>query len=356
MNPLAWLSRRKTPPVREVAAVPGADRECYDPDQIRRVRRMGALARMELDAQVKSCLDTKKCAVLSGGWRVEPADGSPEARHLADFAAYALSAADGSITDALYEAMDALARGVSVAELNWRIVPSGRWAGLAALRSIRAKDPAAFEWKLDRFGNLAGLSLKGDPGGPPLPLEKFAVYIYRPAPGFPLGRSDLLSAYPHWRSRELLIQYWNLFLEKFGSPTVIGRYPGGIPRDRQKQFLDLLKSIQQDSALVIPEDLEISLMEAQRGGPASYREALSYHDRAIAKAILGETLTNDEGDRSGSLALGRVHLEVLHYNVRKLRRDLEESLMGEQVVKRLIAYNFATDLYPHFVLAEDSSV
>jgi phage gp29-like protein len=102
--------------------------------------------------------------------------------------------------------------------------------------------------------------------------------------------------------------------------------------------------------MVVPEEMAVELLEAQRDGERGYIEALLYHDRQIAKTILGQTLTTDEGLRTGSFALAKVHLEVLSFFLEKLRRDLEETVMREQVIRRLVDYNFQTGRYPTFSL------
>ena len=58
-------------------------------------------------------------------------------------------------------------------------------------------------------------------------------------------------------------------------------------------------------------------------------------------------------DNSGqaSYALGAVHLNILRFYLRKLQRDLEEGVMTEQVVRRLVGYNFGPGVAcPRFTL------
>ncbi|MER3496825.1 MAG: hypothetical protein C4320_08735, partial [Armatimonadota bacterium] len=76
--------------------------------------------------------------------------------------------------------------------------------------------------------------------------------------------------------------------------------------------------------------------EASKG----FQEAIEFHDRAIARAILGQTLTTDEGRRVGSLAMGKVHLQVLLMQLAAIRRDLADAVMGEGVLRPLIELNF----------------
>ncbi|MFQ3550396.1 MAG: DUF935 family protein, partial [Armatimonadota bacterium] len=166
----------------------------------------------------------------------------------------------------------------------------------------------------------------------------------------PYGTSDLRAAYKHYWSKDILTKFMNLYLEKYGSPTVKGSYKRGTPATSQKELLKVLEKIQQETAIVIPEDIQVELLEANRGGEAGYLQALEFHDKQIAKAILNQTLMTDEGIRVGSFALAKIHLEVLKMGLRKIKRDLEETIMQEQIIKRLVDFNFNVNSYPEFSL------
>ncbi|MCL6630869.1 MAG: DUF935 domain-containing protein, partial [Armatimonadetes bacterium] len=145
----------------------------------------------------------------------------------------------------------------------------------------------------------------------------------------------------------VILRFWNIYLEKFGMPTAKGAYRRGMPKNQQDELLRVLDKIQQETAIVVPEDVTVELLEAHRGGEAGYLAAIDFHNKQIAKAILGQTLTSDEGTRVGSLALAKVHLDVLGFYIEKLRRDLEETVMREQVIRRLVDLNFHTPTSPN---------
>ena len=77
-------------------------------------------------------------------------------------------------------------------------------------------------------------------------------------------------------------------------------------------------------------------------------EAIDFHNREIARAILGQTLTTDEGRRVGSLAMGKVHLQVLLLQLEAIRRELADVVMNEQIIRPLIELNFGTQELPTF--------
>lgn len=363
---------RRFPPVGEVASARGTLASAlgqiapYNPDDLIGKRGYAVYDQMQKDAQVQACLTIKKLAVLSRGWEVHPASSKPHDVEVADFVRFALNEMRGSILDVLFNVLDALAKGFSVLEINYRALEKEPHRGRIGIASIKAKDPSTFVFDTDEFLNLKGLTRTIDASRPfdklrmlrSLPADKFVVYSYMPRYESPYGTSDLRAAYKHYWSKDLLTRFMNIYLEKYGSPTAKGSFRRGTPKSGQEELMRVLDKIQQQTAIVIPEDVQIELLEANRGGEAGYLQAIEFHDKQISRAILCQTLMTDEGTRVGSFALAKVHLDVLKMCLRKLKRDLEESVMQEQVIKRLVDYNFSVSAYPTFSLGplEDTDV
>lgn len=346
---------RRSPPMGELAAARGATISGllpYSPDDLAGRRGLEVYDRMQTDAQVKACLTVKKSAVLSKGWEIHPASDDAKDIEVADFVRFALNDMRGTIIDVLYNALDALAKGFSVMETNYRIIDRAPYAGMIGLASIKAKDPSTFAFDLDEYANIRSLKRQGYGASneADLPPEKFVVYSHMSRYESPYGTSDLRAAYRHYWSKDILIRFMNIYLEKYGSPTARGRYKRGTPKSAQEELLKVIEKIQQQTAIVIPDDVQVDLMEAARGGEAGYLQAIEFHDKQIAKAILSQTLVVDEGVRVGSFALAKIHLDVLRMCLGKLKRDLEESVMQEQVIRRLVDYNFTVSAYPRFTL------
>lgn len=348
------LSSIRRPKLKEIAeanrpaAALGGSAACCS-DDLLGGRSFEIYDRMQNDAQVKACLNIKKLSVLSRGWQVHPASDKPDDIRAADFVRWCLEDMRGSVIDVLYSALDALAKGFSVAEINWKVIPSGAYAGMIGLDSIKSKDPSGFIFDTDEFLNIKSVRQIGS-REVCLPPEKLLIYVHSPHYELPYGVSDLKAAYRHWWSKDIILRFYNVYLEKYGSPTVLGVYTRGTPKSQQSELLRVLDRIQQETALVLPDDIKVELLEASRGGESGYLQAVEYHDRQIAKAILGQTLTTDEGMRYGSFALAKVHLDVLRMTLEHIKRSLEESVMREQLIRRLVSYNFEDVGVPTFSL------
>ena len=341
---------RKRPPLGEVAAVEGFSASLR-PGILGALSTLttpgeglpggyGTLRKMQHDPQVRACLSTKKFAVLSRGWEVHAASEAPEDMAVADFIRSCFNEMRGSLLDNLYDVLDALALGVSILEINYTLIAEGPYTGRVGLAHLKSKDPEDFILETDAFLNLTGL--RGNAGSVFDP-DKFVIYSYMPAYENPMGTSDLRAAYRPWLVKNQLLTWWAKYLEKFGMPTVLGSYDAtkGYGADQQRELLSIVAQVHNESAVVLPSDMSLGLLETQRAQGADFNELVGYLDRAIAKSILGQTLTSDSTGGGSTYALGQVHMDVLRFFLNKLQRDLEQGVVGEQIIKRLMAYNYA---------------
>ena len=255
-----------------------------------------------------------------------------------------------SVLDTLYDVLDALAFGVSIVEINYALIETGPNAGKVGLASLRSKDPSRFVFETDAFATVTALrGVNGDA----YPPDKFLRYAWLPQYESPLGQSDLQAAYKPWFVKQQLLKWWAKYLEKFGLPTVMGTYDPnkGYGPDQQRELLAIVAQVHNESAVVLPSDMHLGLLETARAQSAGFAESIEYLDRAIAKSILGQTLTTDSMPNGSSFALGSVHQDILGFYVAKLKRDLEETVIGTQLLAPLVAYNFGPNAAcPRFVL------
>jgi len=300
------------------------------------------------DPLVRSAVTVKKLGTLTVPWRLETSGNA----RVDAFVQEMFNEMEGSPTGVLYDALDAIAKGYSVLEKVFDTGLPG-FAGAIWVRAVKPKDPAMFGFDVDEFLNIKSLVLHV-PGeaGIELPADKFVVYAYNKRYSQPYGESDLRAAYRHWRTKRALIDQWNAHLEKYASPAIVGKFQRGLSEEEQAALLDALDKVQRQSALIHADDIEVSLLDGRRTAESGYLEAIDYHNREIARAILGQTLTTDDSRRVGSLALGKVHLQVLIMQLNGLRKDVAERAMNEQIIRPTVDLNFEGGVYPRFVFEE----
>jgi phage gp29-like protein len=303
---------------------------------------------MMLDPLLRSAMTVKRLGALAVPWRIQSANSSADAERRAEFIETMFKNMEGSVNGILYDAMDSLIKGFCVLEK----VTEHR-NGSIVLTAVKPKDPALFGFEVDDYLNITSLTLHV-PGETPreLPIEKFIVFSHNRRYGEPHGESDLRAAHRHWAIKRELVKQWAAHLEKYASPTVVGKFRRGLSLEAQNALLDALEKLQRQAAMVHPDDVEVSLLEKRAEWQSAYAEAIDYHNREMARAVLGQTLTTEDSTRVGSLALGKVHLQVLVMQLAGLRKDLAERVMNESIIRPFIQMNFGEGLYPTFVFEE----
>lgn len=318
----------------------------YNPDEL--ARKKGGLRvydDMRQDEQVKACLTMKKHSVLSAGWFI---DG--EEQELVDFINYVLNKMQGTINEILQNILTALDYGYSISELIWTEYVEGKYVGKYGYKMIKTKKPHLFNFDIDEYENLKedGIILNNLTTASRLPINKFIIFTYQKEFNNLYGCSDLRPAYRNWWSKDAIIKFWNIYLERFGQPLTRGQYSVN-DSNKIADLKQILTNLQSKTSIIHRKgDFEIDFLEAQRRATSDYQEALSYHNRAIARSILIPDKIAEGGD-VGAYAQARVHFDLFLLVINQLRREIEENVMNEQIIKRLIQVNYGmVNVLPQF--------
>jgi SPP1 gp7 family putative phage head morphogenesis protein len=173
--------------------------------------------------------------------------------------------------------------------------------------------------------------------GEPVPDRKFIVFTYGSTDN-PYGKGlGQRLWWPVWFKKHG-VKYWVVFGERFGSPTTVGKYPRGSGKPEQDKLLAALEAIQKETGIIIPEDLVIELLEAARKTSTdTYEKLCQFMDLQISKAVLGQTLTTEVGER-GSYAASKTHEDV-RQDIVKADADLLCELLNNTLIPWLVDYN-----------------
>ena len=323
----------------------------YNPDELVGKKGLKIYKDMRTDEQVKACLMMKKFARLSTGWEIKPGDDEDKLSiELADFAQYNVKRIKGTFYDTLLGILTALDYGFSISEIVREYIEEGDFRGKVGLKAIKSREPFGYGFKTDVHGNLLGITFEqaGLFGGKdlgsndnPYPPEKFVVYSYQKEFSNWFGRSDFREIYRSWWSKNMIIKFYNIFLERFGMPTVTATYPSGQDEKVLEMIDDILKNLQAKSGFRFPEGIKFELLEATRRGEAGYEKAIELHNTMIARGILVPELMGFTGRSSGSRALGETQFGGFIWVLEKLGKDIEETIVDEQILRPLININYA---------------
>ena len=281
------------------------------------------------DDQVRSAYQQRRTAMLQAEWMVDPGADDP----VSTAAAEALKANLQAIRwdDICDKVHFAIFYGWGVAEVMWEPSVDGTLVNIA---DVRVRDRARFRWTRD--GQLWLQTMRGLEKMPDRKFWTLSTGADNDDEPYGLGLAHSLY-WPVWFKRND-VKFWLTFLERFGQPTAMVKIPAGQVNDPDtvQNALDLLQHITNDAGIVVPDNVVVELLEAARTGAADYGAMKDAMDGAIAKIILSQTMTTDDGS---SLAQAKVHAGVAGHVV-KADGDLICESFNRSVGRWWTEYNF----------------
>lgn len=129
------------------------------------------------------------------------------------------------------------------------------------------------------------------------------------------------------------------FLEIYGLPLRLGKFPAGASDDEKRTLLQAVVSIGHNAAGIIPTGMEINFQNAASGTEVPFGAMMDRMDALQSKIIVGQTLTSSEGQH-GTQALGKVHEGVLT-RISKADAKLIAATLSAQLVAPMALLNIA---------------
>ncbi|EJO35549.1 phage portal protein family protein [Acinetobacter radioresistens] len=269
------------------------------------VLRKAGLSRQRLlvlmtDDEISQAMETRLDAVLNAPWRFVE-DHGEQTRFLKElFTKWHFEIVSG--------AWEACPYGYSVLEANYKIDENNRFT----LAEIMVKPLEWFEPKNN--GELIFRKPQSSAEVNVFKTYPLKFFLTRRKPSYkqPYGEALLTKLYWIWYFKTSSTKFWVKFLERFGSPLLIGKVGG---QNRKQQDIDAmtaaLLNAHAQSILSIPAEDEVTTVGTNfSGAGASAFEAFDkVMVRRVQKVVLGQTMTS-ENDGGGSKALGVVHNEV----------------------------------------------
>ncbi len=308
-----WLNRLENPDPTLRTEAAGKGLKLYD--------------EVDRDPHAGSVLQTRYLSVVGKEYEVLPADDTPKSQEIADFVYNSLQGTN--FGQACQELLQAILYGFYVGETIWKVSD-----GSIVPEKIRAKHPRRFSFTMDR--ELRLLTPSDMVEGEPVPDRKFIVFTFGSSDN-PYGKGlGQKLWWPVWFKKNG-IKFWLIFLEKFGMPTAVGKYPAGTLPDQQQALLDAIDAIHNETGVKIPDNMAIELLEAARQGRVTYETICEYMDKQISKAVLGQTATTEgtPGKLGNENAQEDVRADIL-----KADADLLCECLNDTLVKWIVDFNF----------------
>ena len=251
------------------------------------------------DDEISQAMETRLDAVLNAPWRFVENQGEQTVFLKELFTRWHFEIVSG--------AWDACPYGYSVLEATYFIDENNR----ISIAEIGTKPMEWFEPKSD-----GGLIFRKPQSSAEINVFKtfpLKFFLTRRKPTYkqPYGDPLLSKLYWVWFFKTNSTKFWVKFLERFGSPLLVGKVKDGEQEDIDAMTTALLNA-HSLSILSIDADDEVTTVGTNfSGAGASAFEAFdTVMTRRVQKVVLGQTLTSGNDGGGGSKALGVVHNEV----------------------------------------------
>ena len=268
------------------------------------VLRQAGLTRQRLsvlmaDDEIAQAMETRLDAVLNAPWRFVEDHGEQTSFLKELFTRWHAEIVSG--------AWEACPYGYSVMEANYAITNDNKFT----LNEIIVKPLEWFEPKNDGRLIYRQNATEIDVNAK-YPL-KFFLTRRKPTFKQPYGDPLLSKLYWLWFFRTNTTKFWVKFLERFGTPILLGKVGG---KDRKQDDIDAMTSAllnaHAQSVLSIGSEDSVETVGANSSsasGSSAFEAFDNVLTRRIQKVVLGQTLTSGT-DGVGSRALGEVHNDV----------------------------------------------
>jgi len=294
---------------------------------------------MRQDDQINSCLMLKKLIALNAPLEIETEE--PEIKEFIEYCFNEFLAEP--LIKKLYNILLAVDYGWSITE---KIVSPCVFQGKQkwAFSELKTRAPHSFDLHSDEKGNLEFILQHTNKGELKFEPSKFIIYSYNKEFDNWYGVSDLnRGVYRAWWAKTALIKFWNIHLERYGSPLAVGKIPKTAGVQEKNNFKTILKNIQTKTGITLPEGFEIEyLMGAS--GQSSYKEAIDTYNTMIARNMLIPDLLGFSGTQTGggSYALGKEQFNIFYTAIQYMRQDIEK-IINKELIKPLVAWNYGSE-------------
>ena len=280
------------------------------------------------DGYINSLWNKRRGGVVAVDWVVEPASDSTVDKTASEFVESTLKALN--FDRICYKMLSALWYGYAFAQIVWE-----KQGDRFSIADIKVHDATKFKYDSFKKRWIMGADEQA------IPENKFWLFT---AMGenddIPYGRGLGLDVHLAWYLRKHGWKFWAEYLEKFGSPSLIGKLPqdANAGADNQKELLSFQQALENLHSLgwaILPSGYETDVLNTG-SGKSNHEMFMDKWDSILPQIILGQTMTTADGS---SQAQAIVHKDVQDEIIQKDADLLCESF-NNTVIKWLCQFNY----------------
>lgn len=301
------LATRLTDPYQVAALL----QRLPNPDPV--LRKLGRDQRVyeaiSYDPHVMGELRSIRAGLLGFEWRVVPGDDSRKARKAADLARELMDrnpAPNITWPDVIWTMAQAIFTGYAVHEIVWR-----RDGRMIVPEHVLDRPSTRFVFS-SKDNSLRLLTRRQPVWGEELPDMRFLLSRHMPSFDNPHGVAVFSSCFWPYTFKHGGFRYFVNYVEKFGVPWVVGKYPAGGSKEDADELLAALVKLVSGAIGVIPENTNVEPIGvggnsgASDSGRAPHERLITVCNAELSKALTSQTLAT-EIQGQGSRAATETH-------------------------------------------------
>lgn len=285
----------------------------------------------EKDAHLYAEMSKRKRAILTVPWSIKPPRNASAAEKTQAAELEEMIRDIPNFEDVLLDMMDGVGHGFSCLEIEWQRLGKD-WMP----KAIQHRPQTWFQLDIETRSELR---LRDDGyNGAALNPFGWIAHVHRAKSGY-IARAGLcrVLSWPYL-FKNYSIRDLAEFLEIYGLPLRIGKYPTGASDKEKSTLLAAVVGLGHNAAGIMPESMAVEIQEAAKGQEGPFLAMNQWAESSISKAVLGGTLTSQADGKSSTNALGNVHNEVRHDILEADARQIASTLSGT-LVHYLVALN-----------------
>jgi phage gp29-like protein len=306
------------------------------------------------DSAVISAWEKLVGEIIQRKWEVFPASGSDKDEEVAEFVRQVIYHM-GSNTrqtrgrdmlvnsnsgfDSFVRGMcESLILGISIGEICWM-----RQGGFVVPSEVKIRDPRRFQFILNEDGSISPrlITIQSPVEGIPLPLRSMVIHRHWAHSNTmdPYGTGLGRQLYSLVEFRRTLMSFWLQYADKHTTPTVVGKFSLGTPEEEVSSLFSALQRLGQETAIVIPDEMDVKWLEAGAGRPELYETLITYIDKQISFLVNGESTVGQDTGSTGSYARDSVADSVRMRKAKAFSEQLDETL-NATFVRWIVELNY----------------
>lgn len=284
----------------------------------------------------------KKLTILNSEWEIRTEDDNVE-QYFNDIAFDYL---DRHLYAYLLEILTMFDYGNSFTEPVFKLKDTRTMGKKVCLTDLKTRAPHSMEYHTDNKGDIEFYRQLAENQNIDMKPGKYIHMVHNQEFQNPYGKSDFNEGvYTAWWSKQIVIKFMNIYLERYGAPTVIAKYKAGLASTSQKEDMhSFVKNLSSKSGGVFPDNFDVSLLEATRGGQNPFIETIDAYNLMISRAMLNPDLTGFGGSETqgGSYALGEQQFDAWYMSLELPKKQLVK-MINRKIVYPLVLWNFGPE-------------